>query len=300
MKFLKNLKKNTIKVWEDFYINYLIMIDILSPLKQIFKKREEKLYNKKTLYNKDNSLIDPSPLLEDYKEDNLEELNKISQKYKEQLLLEIKKADFFYNKIINEDINQRFLEIKNQIKYAKGIKQFNLNNDTFEIALKELYKEIAMIELFVKINTEIINKLNNKFSKYLKYHNFDTNEIIKEINDNFRETEIGKSYVNLPKLKEDVNLYFWLLFKSKYHGKTKKILNNYIKRNIITPSQSFFLGLIIGLLIFEILVIFIIGFKFNLDIDNDPDFKSVFPMFRGFFVICLYWWTYGINVYFLF
>ena len=297
MKFIEELKNNTIKVWEEFYINYLLIIDILFPLKKLYKKREEKLYNKKTIYDKNNSIVDPPPLLEDYNEENLEELKNVSNKFKAQLFLEIQKANFFYEKMFN-DINQRFLEIKNQVKYAKAIKQFNLNNETFEIALKEIYKEISMIEFFVKINTEIINKLNDKLNKYLKYENINSKDIMKEINNNFRETEIGKSYTNLPKLKEQINLYFWIIFKSKYHEKTKKILNDYIKRNIITPTQSFYLGLIIGLLIFEIIIIFVIGFKFNLDIDNDPNFKSVFPMFRGFFVICLYWWTYGINVYF--
>ena len=52
MKFIKNLKKNTIKVWEDFYINYLLIINILLPAKELYKKREEKLYNKKTVYDK--------------------------------------------------------------------------------------------------------------------------------------------------------------------------------------------------------------------------------------------------------
>ena len=31
--------------------------------------------------------------------------------------------------------------------------------------------------------------------------------------------------------------------------------------------------------------------------DRDPDFMSVFPMFRGFFIVCLYWWMHGLNIY---
>ena len=30
--------------------------------------------------------------------------------------------------------------------------------------------------------------------------------------------------------------------------------------------------------------------------DKDAEFKSVFPMFRGFFIVCLYWWVHGLNI----
>ena len=43
-------------------------------------------------------------------------------------------------------------------------------------------------------------------------------------------------------------------------------------------------------------IICIIAWYYDIDMDNDIEFKSVFPMFRGFFIICLYWWCFGLTI----
>ena len=66
---------------------------------------------------------------------------------------------------------------------------------------------------------------------------------------------------------------------------------------IILSIQYLYLGIFIGLLIFQLLIIFTLGFHFNLDMDNDPEFNSVFPMFKGFWSFCMYMWMFAIDVY---
>ena len=47
MKYQKEISKQFIKVWEDFYINYLTMFNILEPEYKKYKERKKKK-NRKT------------------------------------------------------------------------------------------------------------------------------------------------------------------------------------------------------------------------------------------------------------
>jgi SPX domain protein involved in polyphosphate accumulation len=42
MKYQKEISKSFIKVWEDFYINYLTMFKILEPEHEKYKERKRK------------------------------------------------------------------------------------------------------------------------------------------------------------------------------------------------------------------------------------------------------------------
>ena len=85
-------------------------------------------------------------------------------------------------------------------------------------------------------------------------------------------------------------------YSFKYKSKTEKYLKKCIQKNNFTELQSFYLGFFIGLLIFQLAIICIIAWYYDIDMDNDVEFKSVFPMFRGFFIVCLYWWMHGVNI----
>ena len=41
---------------------------------------------------------------------------------------------------------------------------------------------------------------------------------------------------------------------------------------------------------------FIYFFYLNIDIDEDPELRSVFPMYRTYGIICLYLWFIGLNI----
>ena len=42
MKYQKEISKTFIKVWEEFYINYLTMFNILEPIYKDYKQRKQK------------------------------------------------------------------------------------------------------------------------------------------------------------------------------------------------------------------------------------------------------------------
>ena len=324
MKYQRKISKTFIKVWEDFYINYLTMFKILEPEYKRYKENKAKRLEKELESKKFSENIDSEPLLS--KEDaeknlGLKSSNSVKERFKEQFLLELEKVDFFYKQNLNIVIMQKMREIKEQIRHANMINEFKMNSDTFEIAIKETYKDISLTRKFVETNMEIKNTLLKKYKKYFGLdelaHNkkkFENNSRIiieddkenEEYDDNL-EKEIDDYIINksnfgtydltLKGLENELEQLFEENFYFKYHSKTDKILKKYLKVKTLTESQSFYLGLFMGLLIFQLGIICTLAWYYDIDMDRDPDFMSVFPMFRGFFILCLYWWMHGLNIY---
>ena len=324
MKYQRKISKTFIKVWEDFYINYLTMFKILEPEYKRYKENKAKRLEKELESKKFSENIDSEPLLS--KEDaeknlGLKSSNSVKERFKEQFLLELEKVDFFYKQNLNIVIMQKMREIKEQIRHANMINEFKMNSDTFEIAIKETYKDISLTRKFVETNMEIKNTLLKKYKKYFGLdelaHNkkkFENNSRIiieddkenEEYDDNL-EKEIDDYIINksnfgtydstLKGLENELEQLFEENFYFKYHSKTDKILKKYLKVKTLTESQSFYLGLFMGLLIFQLGIICTLAWYYDIDMDRDPDFMSVFPMFRGFFIVCLYWWMHGLNIY---
>ena len=324
MKYQSKISKTFIKVWEDFYINYLTMFKILEPEYKKYKENKEKRIEKERESKKFSENVDSAPLLS--KEDaeknaGLKSSNSVKERFKEQFLLELQKVDFFYKQNLNIVIMQKIKEIKDQIRHANMVNEFKMNSDTFEIAIKETYKDISLTRKFIETNMEIKNTLIKKYKKYfgldIQVHNkkkFENNSRIiieddkenEEYDDNL-EKEIDEYIINksnfgtydetLKGLENELEQLFEENFYFKYHSKTDKILKKYLKVKTLTESQSFYLGLFMGLLIFQLGIICILAWYYDIDMDRDPDFMSVFPMFRGFFIVCLYWWMHGLNIY---
>ena len=78
----------------------------------------------------------------------------------------------------------------------------------------------------------------------------------------------------------DIEKIFNINFASKYDAQTNKVLKQCISTVYFTQSQSFYFGLLIGIKIILIILCFVIAYYFNIDMDSDSEFKSIFPMFR--------------------
>ena len=325
MKYQKKISKSFIKVWEDFYINYMTMFNILEPEYKRYKENKKKRLEKEMQAKKFAKNIDSEPLLDaQFSEGNTDpqSSNSVKNKFLEQFNLELKKVDYFYSQNLNKVIRPKIKEIKDQIRHANLINEFKMNADTFEIAIKETYKDIHLTKRFIETNLEIKDTLIKKYKKYFGIETFrnysrkkmeSNNQIIledekenEELDDDLEGTineqinfklSIGSYIETLKSEENELERIFEENFSFKYHSKTDKILKKYLKVKTITESQSFYLGLFIGLLIFQFAIICTIAWYYDIDMDRDPDFMSVFPMFRGFFVLCLYWWIHGLNIY---
>ena len=326
MKYQKEISKSFIKVWEDFYINYLTMFKILEPEYEKYKERKRKRIEKELQSMRFSHNVDSEPLLDDQQtasQDlvNVKESNKIRERFKDQFLLELQKVDFFYNENLNKVIRPKIKEIKEQIKHAMKINEFRMYNEAFETAIKETYKEIYLTRKFVETNFEIKEKLMKKYKKYFEIDDFFNNkskscssQIIMEDdkenedennNDELENTVnnfinfkagIGSSDETLKSLEDEITQLFIQNFTFKYRSKAEKVLKKYVEVNSFTESETFYLGFFIGLLLFQLGIICTIAWYYDIDMDKDPEFKSVFPMFRGFFIVCLYWWVHGLNI----
>ena len=325
MKFQKELSKNIIKVWEDFYINYVTLFDILDPVYKKYKEFKKKRIEKKSESLKVSQNVDSEPLLDNQSEEKIDirELNDVKKKFKEQFKLELEKVNFFYSQNINKVIRPKLKEIKDQINHSIKVNEFRMHNETFEMALKEVYKDIHLIHQFIESNLEIKDKLIQKYKKYFGIYadkpnknNINSEIIIEDDQENEENEEnnnnveiesyisdyisyrssIGSAEDDFKSLKEEITQLFEDNYSFKYKSKTEKVLKKCVQDINLSESQSFYLGFFIGLLLFQMGIIGIIAWYYDIDMDNDIEFKSVFPMFRGFFILCLYWWMHGINI----
>jgi len=305
------------------------MIKILEPVYKKYKEQKNKRMEKQIQSMNFSKNIDNEPLLRESSKDNkLDQKisNKIRDQFREQFNLELQKVDFFYNQNINKVIRPKIKEIKEQIKHAIKVNEFKMNNEVFEMAIKETYKDIYLTQKFIDTNFEIKDKLIGKYKKYFgldsrnptdsrnpsrKEQKESESTILedeKENEDFDDETELiindfinyksplGTANETLKSLEDEVEQMFIKNFSYKYKSKTEKILKKYVQKNAFTESQSFYLGFFIGLLIFQLSIICTLAWYYDIDMDHDVEFKSVFPMFRGFFIVCLYWWMHGLNI----
>ena len=324
MKYQKKISKTFIKVWEDFYISYMTMFDILNPVYKKYKENKKKQMEKELLSKSFSGNIDSDLLLPKESKENaidVKESKSVKQRFQEQFMLELKKVDFFYNQNLNKVIRPKIKEIKDQIKHANKINEFKMNADAFEMALKETYKDISLTRKFIETNLDIKDTLMKKYKKYFGIQTFNSfsrkkidnnSQIIiedekenEEYDDELENTinefinyqsSIGQYGDTLKSLEVEIEQCFGENFSFKYGSKTDKILKKYLKIKTITESQSFYLGLFIGFLLFQFGIICTLAWYYDIDMDRDPEFTSVFPMFRGFFVLCLYWWVHGLNI----
>jgi hypothetical protein len=324
MKYQKEISKTFIKVWEDFYINYLTMFNILEPIYKDYKERKKKRIEKEIQSMSFSHNVNAEPLLDENEVQdivNVKESNKVRDRFRDQFLLELQKVDFFYNENINKVIRPKIKEIKEQINHALKINEFKMNSETFEMAIKETYKDIYLTRKFIDTNLEIKEKLMKKYKKYFGISDFlksrtrsgnsqiimeedrendddNNNDEIEENVNNFikYKSGIGGAEETLKNFEDEITLLFTKNFTYKYKSKAEKVLRNYIKVRGFTESESFYLGFFIGLLLFQLGIICTIAWYYDIDMDKDEEFKSVFPMFRGFFIACFYWWIHGLNI----
>ena len=170
MKFYEKFEKGKVKIWEDFYMNYQIMLKILEPFKLQYRKKLDRAVPK-TRYSfalSQNS-IDNNSLLANYIPDNDFDFSKMDNMFIEQFKEELKKVNHFFIETFYGRLKQRFHSITEQINHADLINEFEIYEDTFEIAIKEVYKEVSLLEDFISLNQEAKEKLLKKYDKYFKY-----------------------------------------------------------------------------------------------------------------------------------
>ena len=187
---------------------------------------------------------------------------------------QIEKLDYFANEIYSNRHERRFNQIIEQLDYIKKNEEFIIFNDNLETCFKCFYRDISTFIKFIDLNIKIKQKI---LSKYIKYtSSFETLSDYKYILKFTNETLAKIEAQNL-KLRNDAESKFSYYFHGKYNMHPIKILKTFLQNQIFTQKESFLLGISIGFMILLFLTCLVLGHNANLDIDEDPEFKSLFP-----------------------
>ena len=122
-------------------------------------------------------------------------------------------------------------------------------------------------------------------------------EEIKKMKEYVENTVMPEQLNRIINIESDIEKMFKKYFYEKYGFDAVKILKESKAEVSFTQANAFYFGFFIGILLIIFLLCIIIGNHFNIDMDDDAKFKTIFPMFRGYLVMVLYFWFLGLNVY---
>jgi hypothetical protein len=281
MKFLNYYEENLITEWRDFYINYPELNNLLSPLRNEYKKKQTTV-----LLKDDNELTEK---LITYS--NIE----LRNTFLNTVLSEMKKVDFFYNSNM-KFLKNRLKKISSQLQHIQINKNYIEYNDQLEIAIKELYKETHLMYSFIELNIKSKDRLMDKMHKYL---NFDRKKslIEKNVCNQLNSLELKNSHENMLDLMTRIENVFGVFFKYKYNDHTTRELKKNLSIYMLSGKQTFYFGFLNGMNLILIALIVFLSTHYHIDIDTDYEFKQIFPMFRGYTMVLLYIWLLATNVY---
>jgi len=182
--------------------------------------------------------------------------------------------------------------------YIKENKQYKNYKDNIELAIKELNKEVAVMKTFIELNLKAKAKILKKFKKYCKFC-LEKIDIIKDIDEyvSMPSINIKEPLKFISDAQSEIEKVFYAHFFEKYAFNTLKKLKDYANKVYFTQIQSFNFGFFMGILTILLFLCLLIGWHFRIDMDDDAEFKTIFPMFRGYAIICIYLWLLGLNVY---
>jgi hypothetical protein len=294
MNFKLYIDQNTIGEWQDFYINTDLLKTLMWPFHKFYKEHLLRLG------------VDPKPKRTKslHLETNLRESLlsheehdiSIQNNFAEQFLIELQKVEYFFN--FNCQFYQTRIEKKKeQLEFLRDHPRgVGSNYDQLEKALKELYKEIHLMKSFIHLNMKIKSRILEKFKKYTRHliHKIDLED---KVNVFVHSTSLGDAYHTINHFMTTIEHIFTVHFSFKYNHGVLKVLKEYVAPVYLTGTQSFYFGFFMGLTVNLLLLCWILCTNYNLDIDRDYEFKTIFPMFRGYILMCLVIWLLAVNVY---
>ena len=315
---MENIEKEIISEWSDFYINYKLLQNILYPFKVIENNAINNSEKKEIKENIDNNNNINTTLKEElllYNEQKEEEnkIQKISgvniddlvKKYFAQLTLEIDKFSYFNNLLQTKRHSKRFDEIVEQLMYIDNHPTMKMFQDQLGESLKNLYRELSNYQLFIDTNIKIKNITLGEIEKYIHKINSIFNLKINVPNLNEKKNEINSILESANKYNhnflKEIEEQYTLFFQNKYKNEKKSPIE--ILKNFLTPEKEKvekdnikILNILILIMFTLGMICFIVNYHLEIDIDEDPEFRSIFPMYRTYGIICLYLWFIGLNI----
>lgn len=154
------------------------------------------------------------------------------------------------------------------------------------------------MKTFIELNLKAKAKIVKKFKKYCKYC-LEKIDITKDIEEyiNMPSINLKEPLKLISDIQSEIEKVFYAHFFEKYAFNTLKKLKDYANKVYFTQIQSFYFGFFMGILAILLFLCLLIGWHFKIDMDDDAEFKTIFPMFRGYAIVCMYLWLLGLNVF---
>ena len=183
------------------------------------------------------------------------------------------------------------------MNYIKHNKEFEEKKTILETALKELFKEANLMKGYIELNFKANYKILKKYKKCTAHCEAKL-DVSAKVDHLINSGILKDAPKMINDLITDIEKSFSVHFFNKYSFNSTKILKDYISTTYFTQKQSFYFGFFNGINLVLIILCIIIGSYFKIDMDDDAEFKSIFPMFRAYLILCMYFWLLGLNVYF--
>lgn len=314
---INQIESQIFSEWENFYIDYTFILNIfkgIDPNKPKSKIKEEN--------NIENTLEER--LLENNEQNgeekkrtnnNKNNLNNNLEKYIKILDIEKNKIIFFDDVLQNKRHKKRYEDIIEQLKYIEKNETIKIFKKQLVESLKNLYSDISNYYIhYLKINLEILTDII--YPEESKF--FNESNLINNNNENYQNlNKVKNEFKSFFKKAKEYNDKFLSQIKEQYIYYTKYEEKDEDDEDIIEENNNNLSGnnlpnhfklmkarlklklyriTLYVMFILLFLCSFIYFFYLNIDIDHDPEFRSVFPMYRTYGIICLYLWFIGLNI----
>ena len=297
--------------WHLFYIDYRKLKKLLKFFEKNFRRiRESSAIIGENFYIKKarSSQISQASLLNiKEKQENPKYTISLTQQkltFYRQVYIELSKVDFFFKRNINY-YKKKLKKIEKHLSEISKYKSLNYMKKKYEVAIKELYKEMDYMSKYIDLNLEAKRKIMKKFNKYTKTQENNLNDKnkttdeqeIKHIKEYIEKTVVKDDSNQISQLEGEIEKIFKQYFFDEYSFNAVKVLKESKAVVLIKQKYAFTFGFFIGILLIIFILCILIGNHFHIDMDDDAKFKTIFPMFRGYLVMVLYYWFLGLNVY---
>ena len=318
MRFGQFLLENMVSEWRLFYIDYHKLKKLLKTFKKNFLYITHKTIKDSKLTNKSFTLKDKitdkslkrhdSILFPEKDRDNSKiQISIVNKKitFYRQLCIELYKVSFFYSKNMSF-YKSKLRKIDRHLSVISKHESLSYLKQNYENAIVELYKEMGYMAKYIDLNFQAKRKILKKFNKYIQTQD-NSKEKVKSTPEQEEEIKIMLEYINktiveqdsaeIVKTEAEIEKIFRKYYFDKYLFNAIKVLKESKTEVSIKQKYAFFFGFFIGILLIIFILCILIANHFHIDMDDDAKFKTIFPMFRGYLVMVLYYWFLGLNVY---
>ena len=314
MKFGQFLLENMVSEWRLFYIDYHKLKKLLKTFKRNFlyithkKIKESRLTNKSfNLKYGDKSSNRLDSIFIPDRENSKVQVSLIAKKitFYRQLCIELYKVKFFFDRNMSYYKN-KLHKIEKHLSTISKYETLSYLKNKYENAIKELYKEMGYMNKYLDLNLQAKRKILKKFNKYIESQEntkerekstLEQEEEIKKMLEYINNTIVTGNLTKISTMETEIEKLFKKFFYDKYSFNAIKTLKESKAEISIKQKYAFYFGFFIGILLIIFILCILIANHFHIDMDDDAKFKTIFPMFRGYLVMVLYYWFLGLNVY---